>query len=281
MILAGAGSITAAGQMQKFGGVEVLYGVWLLAFLPCSIITVLAAWWLTLWLYPPEQSGLSHGREYFEQELQKMGPWSIRETKAAILVGCAILLWITDFLHHIPPTMVALGVGLAATLPHVGLLEDDDVRRLNYMPVFFVAEAVSMGNVLEATKGLDVLTNSVFHWIQPFLTNIFSITAVLYWVAFVYHFLLASEISMLGTSIPLVMDYAKSHSLNPLQLGLIWTFAAGGKLFAYQSGVLIVGYSYGYFEARDLVRIGALLTVVEFAILMLLVPFYWPIIGIQ
>ena len=281
MILAGAGSITAAGQMQKFGGVEVLYGVWLFAFLPCSIITVLAAWRLTLWFYPPEDSGLNPSREYFQNELDKMGSWSVAEIKAAILVGCAILLWVTDFLHHIPPTMVALGVGLFALLPRIGILEPDDMRRLNYMPVFFVAEAVSMGNVLEATHGLDVLTNGVFHWIQPFLTNIFSITAILYWVAFVYHFLLASEISMLGTSIPLVMDYAKSHGLNPLQLGLIWTFAAGGKLFAYQSGVLIVGYSYGYFEARDLVRIGAWLTVVEFLVLMLLVPFYWPLIGIQ
>jgi di/tricarboxylate transporter len=65
------------------------------------------------------------------------------------------------------------------------------------------------------------------------------------------------------------------------QLGLIWTFAAGGKLFAYQSGVLIVGYSYGYFEARDLVKIGAWLTVVEFVVLMLLVPFYWPLLGIH
>jgi solute carrier family 13 (sodium-dependent dicarboxylate transporter), member 2/3/5 len=281
MILAGAGAITAAGAMQKFGGVEVLYGQWLLAFLPCSIITVLAAWRLTLWLYPPEQGGLSQGHEYFAGELAKMGPWSLAETKAAILVGCAILLWVTDFLHHIPPTMVALGVGLAALLPYIGVLEADDMRTLNYMPVFFVAEAVSMGNVLEATKGLDVLTNSVFHAIQPFLTNIVSITAIFYWVAFVYHFLLASEISMLGTSMPLVMDYAKAHGLNPLQLGLIWTFAAGGKLFAYQSGVLIVGYSYGYFEARDLVRIGAWLTVVEFAVLMLLVPFYWPLIGIH
>lgn len=281
MILAGAGAITAAGQMQKFGGVEVLYGDWLLAFLPASIVTVLAAWKLTLWFYPPEQSDLSQGRDYFQSELDKMGPWSLRETKAAILVGCAILLWVTDFLHHIPPTMVALGVGLAATLPHVGVLDSDDVRRLNYMPVFFVAQAVSMGNVLEATKGLDVLTTSVFHWMQPLLTNIFSITAVLYWVAFLYHFLLASEISMLGTSIPLVMEYAKSHALNPLQLGLIWSFAAGGKLFAYQSGVLIVGYSYGYFEARDLVKIGFWLTVVEFVVLMVLVPFYWPLIGIH
>jgi sodium-dependent dicarboxylate transporter 2/3/5 len=281
MILAGAGSITAAGLMQKVGGVEVLWGVWLFAFLPCSIVTVLVAWRLTLWLYPPEQTAFAPDKAYFQNALEKMGPWSLAETKAAILITCAILLWVTDFLHHIPPTTVALGVGLFALLPHVGVLEADDMRRLNYMPVFFVAEAVSMGNVLEATKGLDVLTNGVFHWIEPLLTNIFSITAVLYWVAFFYHFLLASEISMLATSMPLVMEYAKTHGLNPLQLGLIWTFAAGGKLFAYQSGVLIVGYSYGYFEARDLVKIGAWLTVVEFVVLMLLVPFYWPLLGIH
>ena len=51
-------------------------------------------------------------------------------------------------------------------------------------------------------------------------------------------------------------------------------------VFAYQSGVLVLGYSYGYFEARDLVRIGALLTLAEFFVLLLLVPFYWPLIGI-
>jgi hypothetical protein len=109
--------------------------------------------------------------------------------------------------------MVALGVGLFALLPRIGVLEADDMRRLNYMPVFFVAEAVSMGNVLEATKGLNVLTSGVFHWIEPLLTNIFSITAVLYWVAFVYHFLLASEISMLATSIPLVRNMPRRMAL--------------------------------------------------------------------
>ena len=50
----------------------------------------------------------------------------------------------------------------------------------------------------------------------------------LYWAAFVYHFFLASEISMLGTSIPLVMSFAKTHAMSPLLLGMIWTFAAGG-----------------------------------------------------
>jgi hypothetical protein len=40
------------------------------------------------------------------------------------------------------------------------------------------------------------------------------------------------------------MEFAKTHGLDPLCGGMVWTFAAGGKLFAYQSAPLIVGYSY-------------------------------------
>jgi solute carrier family 13 (sodium-dependent dicarboxylate transporter), member 2/3/5 len=281
MIIAGAGSITARGLIEKVGGVEVLWSQWFLAFLPCSIITVLAAWQLTLWLYPPEQVRLEGGYEFLRQELRRMGPLSPQELKAALLIATAIVLWLTDFVHHISPSVIGIGVGLFALLPHVEILEIEDMRRLNYMPVFFVAAAVSMGTVMETTKVIDVLTQNVLAWMQPLLGNIVLTTVVMYWTAFIYHFLLASEISMLGTSIPLIMELAKSGGFNPLQLGLIWTFAAGGKLFAYQSGVLIVGYSYGYFDARDLLRMGACLTVVEFIVLVLLVPFYWPLIGIH
>jgi hypothetical protein len=48
----------------------------------------------------------------------------------------------------------------------VGILDIEDKKRLNYLPVFFVA-AASMGTVLEATKGLEVLTNYMFAWMQP------------------------------------------------------------------------------------------------------------------
>src|SRR5438270_12251212 len=281
MIIAGAGSITARGLIENVGGVEVLWSYWFIAFLPCSIITVLAAWWLTLWLYPPEKVALEGGYDHLRAEITNMGPLTALQKKAALLIALAILLWLTDFLHHISPAIIGMGVGLFALLPRVGILDIEDMKRLNYLPVFFVAAAVSMGTVLEATKGLEVLTNYMFASLQPFMTNIFTTTIVMYWTAFVYHFLLASEISMLGTSIPLVMEFAKSHDMHPLLLGMIWTFAAGGKLFAYQSGVLIVCYSYGYFAVRDLVRMGAWLTVVEFLALLLLVPFYWPLIGLK
>jgi len=128
---------------------------------------VLAAWWLTLWLYPPETAALAGGEQYLRDEIAKMGAWSRLEKRAALLMAAAILLWLTDFAHHISPTIIGMGVALFALLPRVGILDIEDMKRLNYLPVFFVAAAVSMGTVLEATEGLEVLTHSVFAWIAP------------------------------------------------------------------------------------------------------------------
>jgi len=86
---------------------------------------------------------------------------------------------------------------------------------------------------------------------------------------------------MLATSVPPLLNFAKSNGLPALPLGLIWAFAAGGKIFVYQSGVMVTGYSYGYFEARDMFRVGICLTIVESLVLLLVVPFYWPLIGIR
>jgi solute carrier family 13 (sodium-dependent dicarboxylate transporter), member 2/3/5 len=281
MIIAGAASITARGAIERVGGVEVLWSEWFFAFLPIDIITVLIAWRLTLWLYPPEKKSLAGEAAYIDNEIRQMGGWNAESTRAALLIALAIGLWLTDFIHHIPPSVIGLGVGLAAVVPGIGVLGVEDMRKMNYLPVFFVAAAVSMGEVLQDTKALDLMTNVLLSWMEPMVGNMLQTTLVLYWTAFVYHIFLASEISMLGTSIPVLMNFAKSHAMDPLLVGMIWTFGAGGKLFAYQSGVLVVGMSYGYFGGRDLFRLGLLLTLVQCVLLLLLVFFYWPLIGVR
>ena len=64
-IIAGAASITARGGIEKFGGVEVLWSKWFFAYLPCDVITILIAWRLTLWLYPPEKAGATGPRIHY------------------------------------------------------------------------------------------------------------------------------------------------------------------------------------------------------------------------
>ena len=39
------------------------------------------------------------------------------------------LLWLTDFVHHISPAVIGIGVGLFALLPRVGILDIEDMTQ--------------------------------------------------------------------------------------------------------------------------------------------------------
>ena len=279
-IIAGAASIIARGAIEKYGHVQVLYSKWLMAYIPSDIVMILVAWRLMLWFYPPEKDSLPGGTSFLRGELARMGAWTPMEKKSLALMVVAIAFWTTDFWHHIPSSVIGLGIGLIALLPVIGVLGIEDLKRVNYMVFLFIGAAISMGRVLTATKSLDVLTSVLFGWMTPLLGNTFIATFVTYWTAFTYHLFLASELSMLGTSVPVLMNYATAHHLNPLALGMVWTFACSGKIFMYQSAVLVVGYSFGYFSSKDLFRLGFCMSIIDSVLLLIVVPLYWPLLGI-
>ena len=279
MMIAGTGAITARGFIERVGEVEVTYSFWLLAFIPCAILAIFSGWRLTLWLFPPEVESLEARRAEVHEVFRSKTPWTPQSTKATLLIGLALALWLTDEWHHLSAAMIALSIGLLALLPFVDVLDTDDFRKANMLPFFFVGAAFGMGEVLRATGGLEVLTSNILGGMEPYLENRVLAVPLLYWTAFIYHFFTASEISMLATSLPVLMEFSKTNALDPLWVGLVWSFAAGGKLFAYQSAPLIVGYSYGYFRHMDLVKLGFLLTVVEFGGLCFCAFVWWPLFG--
>ena len=280
MVIAGAGAITAVGNITRFGGVHVSYALWFLAFFPCALLTIFTAWQFAKWAFPPEVENAGAGMAELTARMRETQSGSPLAVKSMVLSLLAIALWMTDFLHHIPPSVIALALGLAAFLPFVNVLEVEDMQKASLMPVFFVAAALSMSNVAQQTGALKLLTDFFFGGVTPFISNKFLAVPALYWGGFVYHFATASEISMLATSLPVLMEYAKTNHLDPLWIGMVWSFSAGGKLFAYQSAPLVVGYSYGYFRHTDLIKIGIVLTIVEFVGLALSVAFYWPVLGL-
>lgn len=282
MVIAGPSTILGRGLIENAANIHVYYSLWLLAFLPCAVVTIFGIWRLVVWLYPPEDAALERGAEYLRSELDNMGPWTTMEKRALFLMLLAIALWMTDLIHHISPAIIGIGIGLLACVPGVGILNQDDMKRLNYLPVFFVATAISMGTVLVQTGALHTMTAIMFDWLRPLMaSSTFALALVPYWTAFIYHIFLGNEISMLATSMPGLMSFARANGIHPLPLGLIWAFAAGGKIFVYQSGVLVAGYSYGYFKARDVFRVGLCVTAIESLVLLLIVPFYWPLLGIR
>src|SRR5256885_16944148 len=95
-----------------------------------------------------------------------MGPWTRDEKRSLFLMLVGIVLWSTDLIHHISPAVIGIGIGLLATVPGVGVLDQEDLKRLNYLPVFFTAAAISMGNVLVQTKALNTMTAIMLEWMR-------------------------------------------------------------------------------------------------------------------
>ena len=279
MMIAGSASIMARGMIEQ-AGVTVSWSRWFAAFIPTMVVTVVAAWWFTLKAFPPEASSLVDRSEQVKAHFRTTERWTPLSTKAALLCGVALLFWLTDELHGISPALIAFAVGLCALLPFVDVLDEKDLRSINLLPFFFTAAAIGMGEVLETTGALRIVTDSFIGGLEPWLADRRLATAVLYWGGFFYHFVTASELSMLATSMPILMEFSRANGLDPLFIGLLWAFSTGGKLFAYQSAVLVLGYAYGQFRHTDLIKIGLFLTVVDFVVLWLSVVFYWPLLGL-
>jgi sodium-dependent dicarboxylate transporter 2/3/5 len=280
MLLTGGASILTRGLVEKFAGKTVYWSQYLIAFLPASLLTIVACWLLILWLYPAEIASLPGGRAALRRMTSQQGPWTPEQKKSLFWLLLAVALWSTDMLHHISPAVIALGIGLLVTLPGIGVLKTKDIRGLNFLLIIFIGGTLGMGEVLIRTKAIDLLSKVMIGWMAPLLTGAWA-ASTLYWAGFLYHFLLASEFAMLSTLLPVLLKFAKEHALNPVAVAMIFNFASGGKLFLYQSGVLMLGYGFGYFETKDLFKVGLALTVFEGLVLLLLVPLYWPLIGLH
>jgi solute carrier family 13 (sodium-dependent dicarboxylate transporter), member 2/3/5 len=281
MLMGSGPTILTPGIIEAQTGVQVLWSQWFLAFLPAVVPTVLASWLTVRWLYPADHDGLSGGNVPLQEALHAMGAWSQDEKKTLLWLLVAVSLWATDFIHHRSPAVVAIGIGLLLALPKVGVLDTKAIKQVNFLLVIFLGGALSMGAVLVETHALNVLLDSLLSWMAPWLRNAFNASIILYWANFLYHFLLGNELSLVSTSLPVLLTLGEEQGLNPVALGMLWTFAGSGKLFVYQNSALVVGYSYGYFTGRDLLKVAGILTLIEGIILMGLVSWYWPLIGLS
>ena len=145
----------------------------------------------------------------------------------------------------------------------VGVLDTQALKSVNFLLILFVGGSLSMAKVLTETHVLDTFITPLLHWQAPLLSTALRASLTLYWGGFLYHFLAGSEITMVSTLLPVLLRVADVQGYNPAAVGMLWTFAGGGKLFVYQSSVFVLGYSYGFFTAKDLFKVGAILTLVQ------------------
>lgn len=85
-----------------------------------------------------------------EEAVRSLGPVSAAERKLSVLLGIALLLWATDFIHHVSPAWISMAGGAILLMPVIGLVDRKAFNeQINYSSMFYVAGIMGLGAVVD------------------------------------------------------------------------------------------------------------------------------------
>ena len=199
---------------------------------------------LCLVLFRPEEQ--INGKDYFRGELNKMGSMSKDEKKAIVPCLCF--------------------------LPGVDLMNDQDVYKINWGFIFFIAGCLSIGNVAGSlgvgaavsTYALPVLEGKSYYVFFLFCWLLF----------FLCNFLLTPLAMMAAFTQPLT-EIAINLGIDPTTVYFIVTSGLDQIVFPYEYALYLLVFAFGMIKMKHFVKAMIFKIILNFVIVFALLVPYW------
>jgi anion transporter len=214
-------------------------------------------------------------------EREKLGDVSRKEIVTLLWVLAALLLWTTDFIHHIDPAWVSLLVVVGLSLPGVGnVLDAKDISSgINWPILFFVMGALAIGTVGTATGMSDWLAATLMPAAPP--QNPYLFAALIGGATMLIHMVLGSALACMSIAAPPMVHYAVLAGWNPLFPALlVYTAVSIHYVFPFQHVAILLGQGEtGGYSTRQVLKYGLPLTLVALVVMILVEVTWWLAIG--
>ena len=206
---------------------------------------------------------------------------SHNQKKMLGIVSMVSLLWLTDSWHHMNPALPALMVAVIILSPGIGVLNWSSFQRgFPWANIFVVAASLSLANALNSSGAAA--------WLAGILASTFSSTipnphiqlVLLMLMTSLTRFAITSIAAFLALVLPVVVTFSQQAGINPLVCGMAVTVVADSVVYYTFTGPsTIMAYERGYFSAWELIRLGLVMTVFSYAVVMLVAVPYWSMLG--
>ena len=145
------------GAAETLYDIRPIYGTWLLLHFPVlGLLKALVIGVLVIWLFPEGDAKISTLQAETPQNMAR------REKLMTLLLLLALALWMTDFVHHVSPAWVSLGVAGVMILPFNGIVSPQDIEeKVKFGSLFYVAGVLGLGALVAHGGVGDLLAKSV------------------------------------------------------------------------------------------------------------------------
>jgi di/tricarboxylate transporter len=199
-------------------------------------------------------------------------PLNVRKAPLAVLIMAGVLLPV--FLGWIPIAIAAV-VGAAFMVLTRCLTMEEAYRAIEWKAVFLIAGMIPLGIAMETSGAARLLADwmiALVGGLGPLgiLAGIFLLTSV------TTQAMPSAAVTVL--MVPIAMNTSLDMGLSPYSLLMAIAIAASASFLspvAHPANVLVLGP--GGYRFTDYIKVGVPLTIVVLAIVLLVLPVFWPL----
>ena len=176
-------------------------------------------------------------------------------------------------LTHLVPLPIAVLLGVMILLASQSLRMSEAYEIIDWRLLILIACMMSFGVAMEKTGADQYLANLIVRG-----TGQYGPTAVLAGF-FLMTVALTQPMSNQAAALvmlPIAVKTAVALGLNPRTFAVTVTYAASCSFLTPLEPACVLVYTPGHYRFLDFVKVGSLLTIAVFAIVMWLVPLFWP-----
>ncbi|VVE34920.1 Citrate carrier [Pandoraea iniqua] len=281
---AAAQNLLTVGFMDKMLGDRITWAEWLVAGAPWAVIMSVVLVVLVLKLMPPEADAIAGGKEAVEAQLRDMGPMTSPQKRLlAVSIGL-LLFWATEGkLHRFDTTSVTY-VGLVVLmLPRFGVMTWKEVQsRIPWGTVIVFGVGISLGTALLTTQAGQWLGNHVVAATGLDSLSTLGVFAVLAAFLILIHLGFASATALTSAMLPILIAVLQTlpGDFNRLGLTMLLGFTVSfGFILPINAPQNMVCLGTDTFTAKQFAKVGIIVTIVGYALLMLFAATYWRWLG--
>jgi anion transporter len=282
---AAAQNMVAVGFVEKMLKHSITWLEWLIAAAPFAIIMSIALYFIMTRMLPPETEEVPGGHDAINKALREMGPTTVNEKKLLAISVTLLALWATEKVVHPFDTASTTIAAIAIMfVPGLGIMTWREAQsKIPWGTVVLFGVGISLGTALLQTKAAAWLANVIVE--QFGLQNMTALTilALMSLFLIVIHLGFASATALASAMIPIVISVlqtVQTPGINIVGMTMLMQFVVSfGFILPVNAPQNMLAYGTDTFTARDFIKVGLVITVLSYALLMLMGATYWSWLG--
>jgi sodium-dependent dicarboxylate transporter 2/3/5 len=271
--------------MDRTIHVRIAWIDWLIVGAPFSIAMSIALYFLLMKMMAPTEAEASTSIAASGKLRSELGPMTKDQIKLLVLSVILLGFWATERkLHSFDSSTLAVAAVALMFVPRIGVIEWKQVQsRIPWGILIQLGVGVGLGTALLKTGAAGWLATYVVSEFGVQQMSIFAILAVLWLFLILIHLGFSSGAAMATTMIPVMLSVLQQAQLPTLKVAgmtMLLTFVTSvGWILPINGPQNMLAYGTDTFEAKDFIRVGVVLTVIAYLMLLLFAATYWRWLG--